>query len=266
MRLVLVEPVLVHGPEADDAAESLTRDNAGRVLEALESSAVACERDDVLVLPERFHLGSDKQKYLADVVRIARAAGCHVIGGSHHEAREGGPVNAGVAVAPDGSVIGSYEKVRPYAAERQWVRPGTHAGAITISGRIVLVLVCADFWYVDLVLREAEAPDLIVVPALSVSRKPAPDYSRALWRHLSVSRAYELGAFVGVSDWAVDSELPALRSSGVAGFADPTELDPERFFRPVAPARARAFTLDFAALSAFRADRTERGFFWKDEA
>jgi predicted amidohydrolase len=257
MRLVLIEPTLDHVPDAN---------NAGRVLDALESSAVACEWQDVLVLPERFHLSTDKRRYLEDVRRIARAAGCHVIGGSHHEAREDGTVNAGVAVDPDGAIIGTYEKVRPYAAERQWVRPGTHAGALTIAGRIVLVLVCADFWYVDLALRAPEAPDLIVVPALSVSRKATPDYSRALWRHLCIARAYELGAFVGVSDWAVDSSLPVLSASGVSGFADPTVIDPDGFFVPVAPARARTFALDFEALAAFRADRAARGFFWKDEA
>jgi predicted amidohydrolase len=256
MRLVLVQPTLRHVPGAD---------NTGRVLDALESSAITCERDDVLVLPERFHLAGDRQGYLADVARIAQHAGCHVIGGSHHEERADGRVNAGVAVDPEGNLIGSYEKERPYAVERSWVRPGAHAGALTIAGRTVLVLVCADFWYVDLVLRSKRVLDLVVVPALSVSRKPTPDYSRALWRHLAVSRAYELGAYVGISDWAVDSELPALRASGVAGFADPTCVDPELLFQPVSPASARAFTLDFDALGAFRHDRAERGFFWKDE-
>ena len=256
MRLVLVEPTLSYVPEAD---------NATRVLEALESSNLTCQREDLLVLPERFHLTGDKQRYLSELERIARSAGCHVIGGSQHEERGSARINAGVAVDPDGNVIGSYEKVRPYAAERQWVEPGTHPGAFTMAGRVVLVLVCADFWYVDLILRAPRAPDVIVVPALSVSRKSTPEYSRALWRHLCIARGYELGAFIGISDWAVDSELPVLRASGVAGFADPTELDPERFFTPVAPERARAFAMDFDALRAFRRDRTDRGFFWKDE-
>ena len=254
MRLVLVQPRLGHAPGSD---------NAGAILAALESSAVACERDDVLVLPERFHLSTSRDAYLADVQRIARAAGCHVVGGSHHEARADGSVNAGVVVDPTGSVLGGYEKVRPYANEREWVRAGQHAGEIVVAGRRVLVLICADFWFSDLVLGAERLPDLVLVPALSVSRKATPDSSRAMWRHLCVSRAYELGAFVGVSDWSHESDLPLLRASGVAGFADPTATEAELLHRGLGSASAASFPLDFDALAAFREDRIARGFFWK---
>lgn len=255
MRLVLVEPKL---------AAELEADNIGRMLEALASAAIGCRRDDVLVLPERFHLSGSREAYLADVRRIATAVGCHVVGGSHHEQRGDSFVNAGVVVDPDGAVIGSYEKVRPYASERLSVRSGSASLEIAIAGRVLLVMICADFWYSDLVLTAPRAPDLLLVPALSVSRKPTPDYSRTLWRHLCVARAYEFGAFVGVSDWAHDSSLPLLSASGVAGFADPTRVEPDALFSPVAPARARAYTLDFEALAEFRRDRQARGFFWKE--
>jgi hypothetical protein len=98
---------------------------------------------------------------------------------------------------------------------------------------------------------------------LSVTRKPTPDYSRSLWRHLAVARAYELGCYVGVSDWAHPSQLPALATSGVGGFADPTVVDPDRLWQPLGPHAVRAFALDFDALEAFRDDRRARGFFWK---
>jgi predicted amidohydrolase len=257
MRLVLVQPVLLHSPEAD---------NVRPVLEALESSAVTCEPDDLLVLPERFHLSNSRDQYLADVRRIALAAGCHVVGGSHHEQRGDGQVNAGVVVDPAGGLIGCYEKVRPYHAERAVVSPGSAIGELTIGGHPLLVLVCADFWYSDLLFGARTLPDLVLVPALSVSRKPSPDFSRALWRHLAVTRAYELGAFVGVSDWDHASELPFLRASGVSGFADPTAVEPEALFRPLPSGGAAAFPLDFAALAEFRRDRAERGFFWKQDA
>jgi predicted amidohydrolase len=187
-----------------------------------------------------------------------------VVGGSHHEQRGQSHVNAGVVVDEAGSVIGGYEKVRPYAAERLFVRGGAPADEITIAGRTVLVLICADFWYSDLIFSAPRAPDLVLVPALSVSRKPTPGFSRTLWRHLAVSRAYELGAYVGVSDWAHDSSLPVLPSSGVAGFANPTAIAEDELFTPVAPGRAAAFALDFDALARFRRDRQERGFFWKE--
>jgi predicted amidohydrolase len=256
MRLVIVQPLLRHLPEAD---------NVRAVLDALESSAVACERDDVLLLPERFHLSTSRDRYLVDVQRIARAAGCTVVGGSHHEQRAEHQVNAGVVVDASGIVIGQYEKVRPYHAERALVSPGKPMGEIVIGGHAALVLVCADFWYSDLLFRAHSLPDLVLVPALSVSRKPTPDFSRALWRHLTVTRAYELGAFIGVSDWAHDSELPVLRASGVSGFADPTAAQPDGLFCPLPSHGAAAFPLDFAALRAFRDDRAERGFFWKQD-
>src|SRR5207244_1755107 len=82
--------------------------------------------------------------------------------------------------------------------ERESVRPGRCIGEFTIAGRRILVLVCADFWFADVILGATALPDLMLVPALSVTRKPTPAYSRALWRHLAVSRAYEYGVYVGL--------------------------------------------------------------------
>jgi predicted amidohydrolase len=255
MRLVLVEPKLNH---------TLDADNSGAVLEALETSSVTCEPSDVLVLPERFVLTTSRAVYLANVQKIATAVGCTVVGGSHHEQRGDAHVNAGVVIDGSGALIGSYEKVRPYSAERLVVRVGARGELLSIAGHTALVLICADFWYSDLIFSIPQAPDLVLVPALSVSRKPTPDFSRTLWRHLAVSRAYELGAYVGISDWAHDSSLPVLPASGVAGFADPTAIHADELFVPVAPSRARVFALDFEALARFRRDRQERGFFWKE--
>src|SRR5207237_10145760 len=121
---------------------------------------------------------------------------------------------------------------RPYSCERESVRPGRSIGEFTIAGRRILVLVCADFWFADVILGASALPDLLLVPALSVTRKPTPAYSRALWRHLAVSRAYEYGVYVGISDWAHESKLPALAAAGVAGVAAPTTTQPDEPFRP----------------------------------
>jgi hypothetical protein len=78
-----------------------------------------------------------------------------------------------------------------------------------------------------------------------------------------VARAYEFGVFVGISDWAYPSRLPALFASGVGGFADPTVVEPSALFSPIGPSGIGVFEIDFERLDAFRRDRVERGFFWK---
>jgi hypothetical protein len=106
-------------------------------------------------------------------------------------------------------------------------------------------------------------PDLVLVPALSVTRKPTPDYARALWRHLSISRAYEFGTYVGVADWAQGSDTRSLHVAGAGGFADPTTSDPQRFFAPAAQGGVLVVELDLERLASFRRDRAQRGFFWR---
>jgi predicted amidohydrolase len=254
MRLVLVQPQLRHVAGAGNLAAMR------RLAEALDPSLTA---PDVLVLPERFYADESYDTYVAAISGLARELGCHVVGGSHHEPSGSALVNAGIVCDPTGSILGRYEKLRPYASERGWVEPGGTLGEIAIAGRKLLVLICADFWFADVFLRAGALPDLVLVPALSVTRKPTPDYSRSLWRHLAVARAYEFGCYVGISDWGYPSELPMLFASGVAGFADPTVLDPSLLFQPVGEAEIRAYPIDFSALDAFRKDREARGFFWK---
>jgi predicted amidohydrolase len=254
MRLVLIQPQLGVGPE---------HHNLRAVRALLENSAAALGADDVLLLPEHVDATESEEAFVAHVADLARTFGCHVVGGSHHQTRDGGTVNAGAAVAPDGRVVGVYHKLRPYARERQVVRPGAVLGELEMLGRAVLVLICADFWFADLFARARRLPDLVLVPALSVTRKPTPDYSRALWKHMAVSRAYEYGTYVGISDWAYPSKLPVQFTCGVGGFADPTQTDPERLFSPIAASGVAVHALDFDALGAFRRDRVERGFFWK---
>jgi predicted amidohydrolase len=254
VRLILVQPELGVAPDAD---------NFAAVRRTLEASSIAPEPDDLLLLPERVTALDSREEYMAALASLASAAGCAVVGGSHHRRRDAAWVNAGAAVDASGRLLGEYEKVRPYASERAAVGPGKAPGQLVIGGRRVLVLICADFWFSDLFERATALPDIVLVPALSVSRKPTPDYSRALWQHLAVSRAYEFGCFVGVSDWGHRSELPLLKASGVGGLADPSSTDPSALYQPIAATGASAFELNFDALEAFREDRRARGFFWK---
>ncbi len=252
MKIALLNPTL----RSDDNRFNLDR------VESLVHSLGRFDAEDLVLLPERFFL-DEGDEYDAFVRSIAREAGCTVVGGSHHGVLDGRRVNFGRAVNSRGETIATYSKIRPYFNERERVSPGSAFGEFQLNGKNILVLVCADFWFSDLFQKSTRLPDLVLVPALSVSRKASPDYSRSLWRHLSVTRAYEFGVYVGISDWSRLSSLPPLRSCGVGGLADPTCTDPDGFYAPVADDGIATFPLDFDALEKFREDRRMRGFFWK---
>jgi predicted amidohydrolase len=262
MRLILLQPVLA-APDDPGNREAIRRIIKSPLPGPGGGPSLRPAADDLLLLPEHFVFSDDPRAYDDFVAEMAALAGCTVVGGSHHRKAGGKKVNYGAVVGPDGTRIAEYSKLRPYFDEQNHVVPGESFGEFRINGKNVLVLVCADFWYSDLILRAKAAPDLILVPALSVSRKPDPYYSRALWRHLAVARAYEFGAYVGISDWDESSSLPKYRTSGVAGLADPVTTNPGKFFTSVDAGGATVFDLDFPSIEAFREDRRMRGFFWK---
>jgi len=253
MRLLLLQPVL----HAFDPRHNLT------AIEQLVANQGTLYPDDIILLPEHFTSSGSIEAYTEFLKHLATIAGCTIVGGSHHREVHGKRLNAGTIVGPGGSELGRYSKVRPYFHELNHITPGDKPGEFFINGKHLLVLICADFWYSDLILQSAFMPDLILVPALSVSRKPSPDYARSLWKHLAITRAYELGVYIGISDWNEGSALPKYRTSGVGGFADPTQTDPERLFTPIDESGSMLVSIDFEALERFRADRRMRGFFWK---
>jgi predicted amidohydrolase len=232
------------------------------VRAALDRARVALGPADILVLPERFDFRS-AELYRASARRLARHLGCHVVAGSCHVPQGERIVNAGIVVDPDGRILADYEKLRPYGDELMRVSPGFRLGQFQIAGRRIVVLICADFWFSDVFERIGALPDLVLVPALSVTRKPASAYAQALWWHLCVCRSYEFGAYVGISDWAEGSDLRVGRPAGVAGFADPTVVQPERLFERVGGTGVLVVEPDFERLRQFRKDRIERGFFWR---
>jgi predicted amidohydrolase len=255
MKLALIQPQLSY-------AEGI--DNFDLIARLVEPRAGELGPLDVLLLPEHVVIGVSRERYEAGVCSLARRFGCHVVGGSHHEERGAERVNAGVVSDHTGQIVSHYEKLRPYADERKRVQRGATLGELTIGSCRILILICADFWFSDVFHRTHALPDLVLVPAHSVSRKPEPTYSRSLWRHLAVARAYEFGVYVGVSDWAYAPEPGrAVAPSGVAGFANATTIHASEFFTPVDGA-LQIHTLDFEALDAFRGDRRSRGFFWKE--
>jgi hypothetical protein len=234
------------------------QENFDTVLRAVEKSDVVPEPGDLLLLPELVDLRSSRRLYESSVARLARRLGCHVVGGTHRHPCDGGLRNAGIAVAPDGSLCSRYEKCRPYGGASD-AQPGVLRPPFRVAEWTVRVLVCADFWHANLWLGP-DRPDLVLVAALSVSRKPRPEFARGLWRNMAIARAYEFGALVGISDWAHPFPEPSHPASGVGGLADPTTADPRRFFRPVGPSGIRAFELDRRAVARLRADCASRAF------
>ncbi|MDH7515729.1 MAG: carbon-nitrogen hydrolase family protein [Bacteroidota bacterium] len=256
MRLIITQPPL----RAFDTAL-----NFRAIREALAPFRGGCRPCDIVLLPEHVSFEEDADRYRDAVASIAVEWGCYVFGGTHHEKKSGGLINTGAVLSPTGELVGYYEKLRPYGDERRRVQPGTEIGEFVMGGFRILVLVCADFWFSDLFLRARTRPDIVLVPALSVSRKTSPEYSRTLWEYLAVSRAYEFGVFVGISDWALSPIAPHSIVCGVGGFADPTTIEPASFYRRTGEKTAEAFEIDGAALESFRQDRRARGFFWKED-
>jgi predicted amidohydrolase len=254
VNLVLLELPLGSSPDAG---------NWQRVRAALERGAPELGANDVVLLPELVDLRGDRGAYEEAVAGLGRLLACHVVGGSHYEERGAERLNAGVAVDGSGRIVCRYRKLRPYGSRRDRAASAGEPAELVIDGRRVVILLCADFWFSDHFQRVRALPDLVLVPACSVTRKPGGRFARALWRHMAIGRAYEFGAFVGISDWARGSRIE--RAPGaVAGFADPTATEPDAFFTPVGRGGLRSYRLDYAALDAFRADRLDRGFFWRD--
>ena len=256
MKLILTQPQL----SAFDNTHSL--ETFRRILDGVPGGL---SRDDIVLLPEHAFFVSTQEEYLGIVAPMAREYGCHLVAGSFHEIGDEVKRNTGAVLTPEGEVLGWFDKLRPYADERSRVDPGTRLGEFRIGEAKLLVLICADFWFSDLFLQTAAQPDLVLVPALSVTRTPSPDYSRALWRDLAVSHAYEFGVLAGISDWGHPSRLPKLMTSGVGGFADASGVDPREFYRPTGEDEVQVIDVDLDALARFRHDRRERGFYWKKE-
>lgn len=242
-----------------DADPGVGLDNLGQVERMLPTDV---SHDDVLLLPELFGGEIETAAYEQHLGEFAARVGCHVVGGSHHAPAGGELTNAGTIVGPSGAVIDRYGKRRPYGSEQETVTAdhATGAGRFHIAGREVVVVVCADFWFSEFLHGLDTSPDVVLVPAFSVSQKPSPDHARSLWTHMTASRAYEFSAFIGVSDWAHPVAWDGLPSSGVAGFADPNPTLDRVHFDPAGDAGVMIVDPDFARLDELRLNRIERGF------
>ena len=215
---------------------------------------------DVLVLPELIGGESDVTRYENVIRSLARENDCHVVGGSCYRPGTEGVVNAGIVVDQKGSLVCSYEKLRPYGSENEaGVSAGTDVGQFELEGRSFAVLICSDVWFSETVSSLDCEPDTLLIPSFSITQRGEPKKARQLWRHMLVARAYEYSAYVGVCDWAHPCEFDGLSAAGVSGFADPRP-DGEHFFEANLDQAIRAYRLDYDRLDSFRDNRSERGF------
>jgi len=221
---------------------------------------------DVLVLPELIGASSSVEQYESWVRTVARTLGCLVVGGSHHECRGTSVVNCGVVVTSTGDIIARYDKCRPYGSElERGIVSGQPCGQFSLHGRHFVVLICSDLWFSDAFHQLGRLPDGVLIPSFSVSQKASPQSAQHLWKHMTVSRAYEFATYVGVSDWGTSCAYDGLHSCGVAGLADPRPSDGS-FFTPVGDAVFRSYLLHFARLDQLRENRRTRGFLWQPTA
>jgi hypothetical protein len=231
---------------------------AQRLLRRFEGQLDSC---DIVLLPELVGGEAPSRLYEGEIGRLARRLGAWVVGGSHLSPDAGGRVNTGVVAGPSGDIAGRFGKLHPYGGELGRVETSM-AGplALCIGDVSCLIMICADFWHADAFPLDVGGLELILVPAFSVSQRPTPHMARARWRHAAVARAYDLSAFVAISDWAHPVRYGEALSSGVAGLAHPNPMSPAELFQPLGRRRAVAFSLSLAAITDLRENRRQRGF------
>ncbi|HEU5075231.1 MAG TPA: nitrilase-related carbon-nitrogen hydrolase, partial [Polyangiaceae bacterium] len=149
MKLLLVNPLLVAGDREANLAtlRDLLAPYRGRL-----------DPTDLALLPEHHYFGA-WDDYVADMSELAVWLGSTLVAGSTHRPLGATRINTGAVFSATGSVVALFEKLRPYAAERERVSPGTARGSLTLEGRRVSVMICADFWFTDLFVSQP-MPDL----------------------------------------------------------------------------------------------------------
>jgi predicted amidohydrolase len=236
--------------------------NFAEVARLLRSMPAADGAAAVVVLPELVGASMARGAYVEAVTGLAGRLQRWVVGGSHHWTVDGGTRNAGLVAAPSGEIVATFEKQNPYGSERAArVQEGDGPVVFDAMGVSIGAVICADFWHSECVQRLDPHPDVIAVASFSISRGRAPGAAKELWRHLAVTRAWEHGVHVGISDWSVDSTYGDLRATGLAASVTPTPNRPERFVTPLGNRRVRTVRVDIDRLRAFRADQHDSGLF-----
>ena len=238
------------------------RNNFARVKRLLVPLRSNLKSNDVLLLPELIGGESNRDEYNGLATNLARDFECYVVAGSHHEHRDRAHFNCGAVANPNGKIICRYEKLRPYGIESQLgIIPGSLTGQFEVDGCRLLILICADFWYSEVFLSRLEPrPDVILVPTFSISSRATPRAAKSLWKSMAISRAYEFGVYVGISDWAYPSDYYGLKSSSVAGLADPRPHSHNGFFLSLGQRRIEHYPINVERVRELRQYRLTHAF------
>ena len=141
------------------------------------------------------------------------------------------------------------------------ITSGDGPAVFDVNGVSVAAMICVDFWHSECVHELDPHPDVIAVASFSISRGRTPGAAKELWRHLAVTRAWEHGVHVGISDWGSASSYGGLHAVGLAASASPAPVRPAGFITGRGNRRVRSIDVEIDRLRAFRADQHERGMF-----
>lgn len=220
------------------------------------------KKADVCVLPECWFRSRSRSEYEQACREIQRRLGMVLIAGSHHEEASGRVYNRGIVLDSRGQIIARYGKNHPFDTEvKEGVRGLSQVCEFRIGRIQAAVLICADFFFSEIFHRFKNQPDVVFVPAESVSSSTNdPRYGRSLWQQMAIARAYEFTTFVAVSDWAVSR---AARTCGVSCFVDPTVQDPHAFCQSIGEEGILIATCRRDRLLSHRRRRRSMSFFWR---
>lgn len=135
---------------------------------------------------------------------VARELGIHLCVGSYRRGPERGVIyNAAALIAPDGEVLGVYDKTHPFASEHVgtggWVTPGNDVTVVdTELGRLGMII-CFDGDYPELSrIQAVQGAEVILRPSALLR-------SADLWELTSRARAYDNHVFlVGANATGID--------------------------------------------------------------
>ncbi len=254
MKIALLQPKL---------AQKDPGGNLHTIHALVDRNLTKLRKVDICVLPECWFRSLSRREYESEARKIQKKLKTVLVAGSHHEADGVSVYNRGVVLGKDGRVLARYGKRHPFDREaHHGVKAHGEICEFKLGGARVAVMICADFFFSEIFHKFRHQPDIVFIPAESVSSSSNdPRYGRNIWHHTAVARAYEFTTFIAISDWATSSEA---RTCGATGFADPTTQDNEPFFQWAGEGEGVLIAqANLERLKTHRKRRQSMNFFWR---
>lgn len=226
MRAFTAAAIQLNPAQGPLTAESI-QTNATHAVQVIRD-CVAATRAELVVLPESVTTGFTtgvSVEELWDLVTdvpgpilqpyqdVAAELGIHLCVGTYRRGPERGVVyNSAALIAPDGSVLGVYDKTHPFFSEAAttggWVTPGQDVVVVdTELGRIGMII-CFDGDYPELSrIQAVQGAEVILRPSALLR-------SADLWELTSRARAYDNHVFI------VGSNATGIDPAGVIYFGN----------------------------------------------